>query len=1656
MAPNSGKTTLSAPGPSPRRAGSCFGRALKFFLLLGCLLAAAGGYGAWWAWRYVHNDLAPQVETSLGKILDRPIELGELESVTPASISFGESAILGTEQDPDEVMAEGVKVQFNLLELLATGGKLSVDVTLQEPDLYLEQEADGTWVNTDLNLESEGGPIEIALSELKLQNGNVVAVPYGKTGLNTAAAISLEDVSGQLKLSADGEKLTFKADGDVVGQDSRLSTRGEVDLSQMTEAEAERTVDLGKREPSTASTSAGPEISFNIKGRDLLISEAKQLLESTITFPESDFRQGRMDADLKITLIPDQDALVSGKVDFRDVIVKVPQLPQPVTDVRGSVTIKNEAFDLKPTRGRYGPFAIATQGDINLDTGYDLTAQVQPFELPDAVDYLDITLPTTVQGQAQIEEVLVTGSIENPLATGELEAISRVVLDDKVPFQFMSSRFRFQDSVIGLREMRAVPVSGGLITGSGEIVLSGDDDDGSIQIEANADGLSGDDLVNLYSNQSSLPFRIGEVNAQASVAGPLTAATTQVRFQALKGDYPAKGKAVIANGKVDVEDVLISVAGGVARGGGELVGDRLRGRAQLAGVQLNQFSEELRGDFDGDFTFSGPATGLSSETLTAEGIATFSQGISLVNDPLTARVKWEGDRIRVGRATAAGFEGSGLVFVSLDGTPAVTGFDLEIDADDLDLATLPSSLGFDLAQFPVTVDVSGRGSFDGRLTGSPEAPQVQGDIALRQFQLNDLPFDSSLDGSVAFTTAGTDLQLVGQRDRIAVNLNPEFQPRSFLVRQGVASARGQSIGPDRLKVNLDNFSLAILDLKPAQSIAAIGETTLGGTASGEMIVSFEPLTADGSLVVDAPSLGTLKGDRFSGKFSLRDNVAVLQDAALIQGPSRYEVSGRSTLGADPQFDVQVAINNGDTGTILQTLQWFDFADISRGVAAPTYGSLADLQVTPVGLPDAPLITQLQRFSEIETLVRRETLRRREEDKIPSLASLSGQFDGEINVSGSLNQGLKADFDVLGEDWAWGSYAIDRVILQGEFADDVIALQPVRVEAEDAVLSLTGQFGGDIQQSGQLRAENIPVALARNFIDLPVALAGEIDLEATVAGTAGNPQAVGRINLANGSINGTPVRTTQTGFNYVNARLGFGGALEVDGPEPVRISGSIPYAFPFSEVQPETDQLNVKLSVKDEGLAFLDLVTRNQVQWLAGKGEVSLNVGGTLSDLEVDGRATFEEASLAAQFLPDAPLTEVSGRIRFVGDRILVDGVEGNFSDGEVTAIGVLPVSRPNSEIQEPLRVRFSDLNLNLRGLYRGGASGDVVVTGSSLSPEIGGGILLEDGQVLLPDSNVTEAAPTGGGSGDDNGDSGTLAIAPPSFEQLKLRLGKGVKVEQVPLFSFLAEGELDLIGNLDTPLLDGEILLTRGQVNLFTSQFSLATRAQNTATFNSDDGIIDPELQLTMTTAVTESSRRRSAFSNTSTSEIQESNIADFGSLQTVRISANISGPASQLLDNITLSSSPTRSQAEIASLIGGGFVDTLGRGGDSTLALANLAGSALLGNLQGAINSVLRGPVELRLFPTVVESSDRRDKAGSGGNSGSSDNDDVSTVFALGAEVGVNINNSTSFSALRLLTVDLPTQYNLRYQLNDNLTLRGTTDLQGDNRFVVDYEARF
>jgi translocation and assembly module TamB len=230
-----------------------------------------------------------------------------------------------------------------------------------------------------------------------------------------------------------------------------------------------------------------------------------------------------------------------------------------------------------------------------------------------------------------------------------------------------------------------------------------------------------------------------------------------------------------------------------------------------------------------------------------------------------------------------------------------------------------------------------------------------------------------------------------------------------------------------------------------------------------------------------------------------------------------------------------------------------------------------------------------------------------------------------------------------------------------------------------------------------------------------------------------------------------------------------------------------------------------------------------------------------------------------------------------------------------------------------------------------------------------------------------------------------------------------------------------------------------GQVNLFTTQFTLARGEEQTARFTRKGGL-NPILNVTLVATVPEATSGLSVPTFPLSSEIRDISTTNFGTFRTVNIQASIQGPASELAENLELTSDPNRSESEIVALLGGSFVNTFGRG-DPTLGLAAIAGSTLLSNLQGNISEFAEaiGIDELRLFPTIV----------------TDPTEDVS-VLGLAAEAIFDITDDFSVSLSRVFAADDPVRYNLIYRLSDQILVRASTNLSGENRLLVEYEARF
>ncbi|TVR05937.1 MAG: hypothetical protein EA395_14980, partial [Phormidium sp. GEM2.Bin31] len=164
------------PQPPRRR------RALWAIAIL--LLTVLAG-GTIWGWRFVQYQLAPLLSEELGKLLERPIEVGELDRVSLTHVRFGESQVLPSEDQPSQASIEAVHVGFNLVSLLWSR-TLPLDVRLEEVDVTIPQLEDGNWATTDIREPGEPGFIQIQLNRIRIDGGSLTVIPQPKPEFNAS------------------------------------------------------------------------------------------------------------------------------------------------------------------------------------------------------------------------------------------------------------------------------------------------------------------------------------------------------------------------------------------------------------------------------------------------------------------------------------------------------------------------------------------------------------------------------------------------------------------------------------------------------------------------------------------------------------------------------------------------------------------------------------------------------------------------------------------------------------------------------------------------------------------------------------------------------------------------------------------------------------------------------------------------------------------------------------------------------------------------------------------------------------------------------------------------------------------------------------------------------------------------------------------------------------------------------------------------------------------------------------------------------------------------------------------------------------------------------------------------------------------------------
>ena len=1361
-----------------------------------------------------------------------------------------------------------------------------------------------------------------------------------------------------------------------------------------------------------------------------------QLLDQAYQLPLR-VRAGRVDANLKLRLRQDQEPYLLGTARITQGEGEIMGVPQPFRQINGRLRFRGLTTTLETVRAVYGQIPLQAQGGIDPDRGYALTAKSAVVEVNKALETLEITaLPFPVAGQVQAPQLQVTGDIERPVLSGIVATQGTPTLD-RVPFQQMQATFQLKEPLLNITDIEARPVGGGMIAGNAQLdVRSG----GELVATLQARNISGDAITRLYQAQSG--FDIGPVAAGINLYGPSGQINTDVTFHALQSAYPTTGKVLLRSETVYLREIVARIPGGNLQIAGQIEGDRVQAIATLPGLELSQIDPALQGVLTGQLSLTGPVSSFSSETVRAQGNLRFSQGISLVQQPITAQVRWNGRHIQVPQATAPGFVAAGIVGARLEGpqSPELTTLDLSLQAQDYPLATLP-----ELGTEPVALQ--GRADLKGRLTGTVAAPRLTATVTAKQLAVTRLGFESPLNGRLDYgPTDGLDLQLMGDRDRIELALTPELEPTAFTVRQSQAIATGRTKG-NQLLVNVTQFPLLALGLRPA---ANVGLGPLSGTASGNFVINWGDRRLDGTVTVTEPGIGNLVGDQFNAQVHYEGGVAKLDQGQLIHQDNQLRLTAQLNPGENPQFSGQIQVDRAQIEDVIAALPSLQLNG-HQEQAPPIYGKAADVETIPVGDLQAPLGDQLQLFTAIEQQIALQAPPPKQQTPWPDLAEVRGPFRGNIQFAGTQQGGLEGSFELLSDPLTWNQATIDQVVATGSWRDNTLTLAPLSIAAGEGLIHFTGQLG-EKKQLGQLQLTQLPLQRLQQLSQLPFTISGQLGGEATLAGSLTNPQFQGEFKVTAATLNETAVNTARAHLTYTNARLDFKGRAVLDTPDPILFEGKIPYAFPFASVKPETDQLMAKLKVKNQGLSLLNLFTE-QLAWVDGQGELQLEARGTLDQPLLDGNLSFANATFNTPLLTQS-LQNVMGNITFDRNRLTVTQLTGDYQQGQISALGSLPIVKPqnNAPLTSPaLTVALTNLNLNFQDLYRGQIAGEIQITGSLLEPELGGSVQLEKGQVLLAKATSAPANP-------QLATESTELLPPVRFKDLKVQLGESVSVTQAPLLNFVASGDILVNGELDDLRPQGTIRFRQGTINLFTTVFRVDPNQENYAQFQPEFGV-DPYLNVGLVASVTEVNQDQLAGINdfNPVEEVIEVNeftrlpTGTLGLLESIRVRATVDGLASQLTENfdrvVELSSDPDRSRRRILTLLGGGAAESL-RAGNTRAALFSLASSAVLTNFESAVDNLLGGRVSVRAFPAVISITE----AGEGNQA-----ERTRSVVEFGTELGFDVTKQFSVSVLQILTgPDRPTRFNVSYDINDNFRARSAIDTDGDAVGVLEYRLRF
>ncbi|WOD38426.1 translocation/assembly module TamB domain-containing protein [Nodosilinea sp. E11] len=910
------------------------------WLVAGSVLGAGlvlGGAVALGGWLWTRHNLVPWLESELTEVISRPVELGPVEGIGLSGVRLGPSTLPPTPSDPDTLSLEGVEVSFRLLDLWRR--ELPLSLTLDQGNLYLEQNAEGEWFDLEINLpdrDPDRDPfVDVRIATINVNDGQLTMVPYVADDVEPVQ-VAIADIQGQLEFTnalvevpddpnspLETQQLNLALSGNSL-QGGSLNLKGAVLLPPPQDAPSASA-------DATEVPGPGLRANINLRTQAARATDIMPLVDSFLDNPlPVQFPSGFVSGQVDIESGRGVPTTIVGTARVTEGSVITRGLPEPLQNLQGDVRFRGREIEFEGVTASLGTLTAEAGGILSFDEGYDLSGQVNPFTVAQISELFDVAMPVSTVGTF-LANVTMTGPLNRPVIASDIISQSTIVID-QVPFSDLRASTTLRAPNLAIDSFQASPQDGGAIAGSGLFTFG---EPGQLSLTMTGDRLPATAIGRRYGLPDNVD--LGPMFVDAEVAGPVGQLVGSARWRAPLGTYPAQGTVRLADNALGFTDTFVQVAGGtvVANGSLGLADRRWQSTLRAVDLQLDQLGAGIGGSITGEAELVGTLGEAGLRSIQGQGTA---------------------------QATAAG--GTVLTQATLTGgqwNATVQGRDLQ------------------MAAFAPDLQGTAEGSF--RFTGSTDNLSLAGATGQGQLFLSD---------GLA-TAAARAPQLAQVRQPLTANL--AWNGQSILVQQ--ASTAGlnasgvitpQLSGPGAptianldLNLNAESYSLAALPVpaiiplggnaffqgrlrgRPG-ALALNGNASLVGLTAGDLGFA-SPLsgpvafTQGGPLSVDLTGGGdrilvaTAQGDR-NLTFDVRSGEALAQ--GYTQGDELY-----ATVANFPLSNLRLpqAGTNG-LGTIGGLIT---SAEVVANLRQPTLRATFDVQDPSVGYLSLPTETTVAAF-----------------------------------------------------------------------------------------------------------------------------------------------------------------------------------------------------------------------------------------------------------------------------------------------------------------------------------------------------------------------------------------------------------------------------------------------------------------------------------------------------------------------------------------------------------------------------------------------------------------------------------------------------------------------------------------------------------------------